>query len=45
MGGEIAESEGVEFLVIIQPLEIIKKDFIGAKGLLLFFLEKRPKKM
>jgi len=31
--------------VILQSLEIIKKDFIEAKELLLFFLEKRLEKM
>ena len=39
------EFPGVGVLVIPQPFEIIKKGLIDAKGLLLFFLEKRLKTM
>ena len=32
MGGEIAESDGVELSVVLQQIEIIKKDLAEVKG-------------
>jgi len=32
MGGEIAESDGVELSVVLQRIEIIKKDLAEVKG-------------
>ena len=32
MGGEIAESDGVELSVVLQRIEIIKKDLVEVKG-------------
>jgi len=32
MGGEIAESDGVELSVVLQRIEKIKKDLVEVKG-------------